>query len=110
MSFQSTFFRTYATSLKVNGVFLAVVTGCFTALMMSFQGSDRYGWAYPLLSALGTTIAAIITNLFLAVIMVSKDRRNMVIAYSIAVVAYLLVFWFFWSIAGQMHIGKLEGG
>ena len=110
MALQSTFFRTYATPLKVNGAFLAVVIGCFTALIMSFQGSDRYGWVYPLLSALGTTIAAIIINIILALTMSAKDRRAVAIAYAIAVVAYLLVFWFFWSIAGQMHIGKLEGG
>jgi chromate transport protein ChrA len=110
MALQSTFFRTYATPLKVNGAFLAAIVLCFIILILSFKGHDRYGWLYPLLSALGASIAAIITNIILAIIMSGKDQRSMAIAYSIAVVSYLLVFLFFWSIAGQMRVGKLEGG
>ncbi len=110
MGLQSTFFRTYATPLKANGVFLAIILLCFSMLILSFEGRERYGWVYPLLSALGITVVALLTNILLAIIMASKDQRNMVIAYLIAVIPYLVVFWFFWSIAGQMHIGKLEGG
>jgi hypothetical protein len=110
MGTQSTFFRNYATPLKVNGAFLAVIILSFTMLILSFEGRERYGWVYPLLSALVIIIVALSTNIFLAIIMAGKDQRNMVIAYSIAVVPYLLMFLFFWSIAGQMHIGKLEGG
>lgn len=110
MALQSSFFRTYAAPLKVNGAFMALIIGCFTMLILSFGGRERYGWVYPLFAALLTTIVALFTNIFLAIIMAGKNQRNTAIAYVIAAVPYVAVFLFFWSIAGQMHIGKLEGG
>ena len=107
---QGTFFRTYATPLKVNGAFIAVILLCFTLLILSFEGRERYGWVYPLLSALVITMVALFANIFLAIIMASKGQANIAIAYLIAVFPYMLVFWVFWSIASQMPIGKLEGG
>jgi hypothetical protein len=103
-------FRTYAAPLKVNGVFLAIILLCFSMLLLSFHGEDRYGWVYPLLSALVITAIALFTNIVLAIVMVSKDLRHLAIAYLIAAIPHLAVFYFFWSIASHMPVGKLEGG
>ncbi len=110
MGLSGTFFRTYASPLKVNGIFLALILLCFLLLILSFVVGERYGWVYPLLFALGMTAIALLTNIFLALTTAGKGLRQLAIAYLIAAILYLAVFWFFWSIAGQMPVGKLEGG
>jgi hypothetical protein len=112
MASQSTFVRTYATPLIINGAFIIAIAFSFIMLLSSFKGSDMYGWVHPLLSALGISIAAIITNIIMAVIMSYKNRSNISAAYSISIILYIVVLYSFYFFYGQMnvHIGKLEGG
>jgi chromate transport protein ChrA len=112
MSSKSTFVRAYAAPLIINGAFIAAIALSFNILLSSSHGSDSYGWVYPLLSALGISVGAIIVNIIMVLIMSYKNRSNLSNAYSACIALYIFILLFFYFFYGQMnvHIGKLEGG